>query len=252
MKRWGFWGLGIVLAGAVGCGPLMGGGSGPVPPAGPKTVQADVIGGVIWLDQYVSASGSTSEATAWLVKIATPDPTPYRLTIADSHCEVVPPLATGNFIPADAGPFVAFTSGAAHLISPWNGSEYDSGTHLGAIPGGTGWTVTASGGADISAGELANVRLPGTLTSVVAPAIDPGQPATITWNPTGADTAVIHLSGGSTDTECYPSDSGSFVVPADLTSALGAGVVASVFTMNEDVVTIGGRDVRVIGASFSN
>jgi len=112
--------------------------------------------------------------------------------------------------------------------------------------------VSAAGGAFIPAGSFASLRLPKVLTNVVQPTITAGQTATFTWTPTGADSMIVSLynqaRGGAV--VCYPADSGSFTVPADVTTAAGSGGWSTLVAFDASVVTVGGRDILLFGDSY--
>lgn len=241
--------------GGGGAGGAGGAASGPG-----KALHVDKRGGVILVRAMPEGFGFDVHLYASMTPEALPP-----LTIGDGHCDVgspwmspfLPPwlpdpieatdLDLGPTVTAD-GPLGSFQATPESAMS----FDYLYGQAFADPPYGSTWTISNAGSASgLPAGLLATVKLPGKIdlgnTSELL--ITPGEAVEATFSGgAGADTIHMHIQGTSGSADCYPPPGAtSFVIPAEITSAVGAHATIYLFAEKVDVVTIGGRDVLVVG-----
>lgn len=228
-----------------------GGAGGAVSGAG-KTLHVDKRGGVI----LVRAMPEGFAFDVHLYASTTPEALP-PLTIGDGHCDVGSPwtadlivgtdLDLGPTVTAD-GPLGSFQATPASATS----FDYLYGHASADPPYESTWAISNAGSASgLPASSLATVKLPGKidLGNTLEISITPGEAVEATFSGgAGADTIHMHIQGSSGSADCYPPPGAtSFVIPAEITSAVGAQATIYLYAEKIDVITIGGRDVLVIG-----
>lgn len=199
----------------------------------------------------------------------------------DGTCHVTPHSDAGSRLIAvtglDLGPSLSVT-GPAEFAAPLSTSEVDSNLdgvhafpatetldvqHQGTLYGysagvvGAGasgsYTISNDGAADgLPAQTLATVQVPTAITAegdyTLATFMTPGEPAAVAWSGGGGAQAIhVYLDGDDATGDCYVDPSHrSFVIPADITQALGANGQAVISALVASDLDIDGRIVHLV------
>lgn len=242
-----FAGCAAVAAGAFGCsgGSKSSGGGG--------SITLTLTGGVVLL----AANASQVFANAEFYSNVTPAPAPFTLQFGTDTCELVNTSTSGNPTVTDlnVGSTVTFVSGATTLVAM---KDTTSGISYGlfqaaSVPLGADYTIAVSGTGAIAAGTIGTVRVPMIPTLSGTPTLTPGSPANISFTAnTGADyiTVDVASSDGSVDYICNSKDDGTFTIPADVTTAVGAGADVSLQAIKFNKFDFNGKEVVTAGFTF--
>ena len=240
-------GCGLVAGGALGCsGGKSGGGGG-----GSITLTLD--GGVVFL----AANSSQRFASAEFYSSVSPAPTPFTLEFGTDTCELSTTSTSGNptVTSRSVGSTVSFTSGATTIVAT---KDTSSGITYGVFEGigaplGADYTVAVSGTAGIAAGTIGTLHVPLAAVLTGTPTLTPGSPSDIVFTPnTGADYVTVQVSnaGDTVSYSCNSKDDGSFTIPANVTSAVGATGQVSVQSIKFGKITFDGKEVVLVGLTF--
>lgn len=239
-------GCAAVAAGAFGC-------SGGSKSSGGGSITLTPTGGVV----LFAASASQVFARAEFYSNVTPAPAPFTLEFGTDTCELVNTSTSGNPTVTDlsVGSTVTFASGAATLVAM---KDTTSGITYGffqtmTVPLGADYTIAVSGTGAIAAGTIGTVHVPRVPTLSGTPTLTPGSPANISFTAnTGADYITVNVasSDGSVEYACNSKDDGSFTIPADVTTAVGAGADVFVEAIKLSKFDFNGKEVAAAGFSF--
>lgn len=239
--------LALLLAGSALVAACAGGGAGGSGSGGSALTITKDAGEV-----HVIARAAGGVAAAELFSDVQPaHATTVRLD--DDQCKPRPTSAgPTTSVPLDAGTSLALVTSTSSIAIPATGvgSWAASGLELAADGD---YALTNSGGPDLPAGTIAQLHTPKQpvlLGVATPPPITPGTPLDLTFTtPTGASTVIIEVTGGSgasaVDYLCDSKDDGTFTIPAEVTSAAGAGATYTISAVSLQKVSLAGRDLLV-------
>lgn len=241
----------LLAAAAVACTTGCTGGDGGGGGGGTQVITVADYGGFIAVE--------ASEGSAYLSAVffsdlsVTPDPGPIRIGATD---ECVLEEDTGNptvsvtFL--DVGADVTATSGANTIVAvkDTSGGIFYSGDGTGDVD--MTYDISVAGSGDVAAGQIASIYVPPPMVQPSSLTIVPGTPLNITWTPTGSDVVEIYLEDFdfTVSYQCSVEDDGSFTVPGDVTTAIGADGDVYLWNHSSDVITFEGRKVVLSGEPF--
>lgn len=162
----------------------------------------------------------------------------------------------GTFTDLDVGASATFETGANQLVmlrDTSGGISYD-GFVSTAFPTDAAYTLSVVGTGAIPAQTVGSVLMPSILVPTVG-TLTPGEPLEVTW--TGGDGAsfvVINVDDGSTNPtvsySCNVANDGSFSIPGDVTTAVGANGSVTVFPTTVELGSLEGRTVLMQSVPF--
>lgn len=232
----------LVFVAACAGGGGGGGGGGP----GPALV-IEIDGGSAEI-----VAGTTGKLKAAFITSSTAGPKSYRL--ADDRClELAPGGGPSTSSPVEAGTKVSWSTSAGTVVldAPKIGIGIYGATNVNAAADAE-WTITNAGGTDLPAQTIGVIRTPRTLivNASTLPPVVAGQPLILDFTPdTGATFVEIRLVGQSKDYRCNAVDDGIFVVPADVTQAVGDNAIYSIIPTTLAKVSVDGRDFLLRASS---
>lgn len=231
--------MAIFATTGVGCS---GGDSG----GGGVTIDGGVVG--VYL-----GSGFTAVSASFYSDIS-PKPASARLTPTD-ECELQeagdPGSTTITYL--DVGAEVEAVSGSTTVVASrdTSGGAINYFGLLSSVgPANATYSISVAGSADLEAGQIAEIFVPDTLT-IPLPAIVPGESLTLEWTATGADSIFLLLgdAGATVSYYCSVEDDGTFVVPGEVTQAVGADGGMYFGNTNFHTVEVNGRTVLLVGGT---
>lgn len=237
----------VSVAAAAACtgGDDGGGGGGSV------NLRIGDIGGFV-LVAAGSQGGFGNAALYDEVVVGNPDEV---VEIAFGNDECIPPTAdteiTYSYL--DAGASMTAVSGSFSvpmLKDTTDGITY-GGFVSGAAPSGTDWTVSNSGSGAVPAGTIVSVYVPTKLEySGTGQITTPGTAQEVEW--TGAAGAnyvsvTVFDSNDEQVYECRPANDGSFTIPAQVTTAAGAGGTFEISGFLYETADFQGKTLVVVG-----
>lgn len=176
----------------------------------------------------------------------TPDPGPIRVGPTD-ECVFNGPNPTQAATYLDVGDDVTATSGASTVVAVKNtsGGIYYYGEGTGEADGT--FEIAVAGTDEVAAGQIASIRVPPPMVQPSSLTLVPGEPLEVTWTPTDSDVVefTLHAADFSVRYDCSAEDDGAFTIPADVTTAIGAGGTVSASNYCDEVITLEGRKVII-------
>ena len=214
------------------------------------SIESDNYGGLI-----VLATGGASGGFALAEFYTAVSPAGQIIEIPGPSNECELDVADSfTFTYSDVGNSVTFASGASTLTavkSTAGGAIFYStpGIVAGNYPTDATYDIGVTGGDSIG-----SLYVPNAVTLDGSPSTVAGEPLDITYSiNTGADVITIAVSNlaGTVNYVCYSSDDGAYTIPAEVTTAVGAGADISVSAQNYEIFTLGnGREVLAISQSL--
>lgn len=216
------------------------------------SISSDNYGGFVFL---LTGGASGGYAIAEFYSAVSPLGQTIEIPGPSNECEL-DVEDSYSFTYEDVGDSVTFASGAAALTavqtSAGGGLYYvTNGIVAGNYPTDATYDIGVTGGDSIG-----SLYVPNPVTLDGSPTIVPGQALDITYSiDTGADVILVTVDDGTvsptTSYSCYSSDDGAFTIPAEVTTAVGAGGAITVSAQNYEIFTLGnGREVLAISQGF--
>lgn len=241
---------------AAGCdGGDDGGGGG-----GGNTISWDDYGGYISIETYADPGFPETYLDATLfASIDFPGAEPSRITEPEIGTCAQDADGGGGDIPdityLDAGNSITATGPEFSIVADlFTGGtlEYFEG-YVDSAATGT-FTVTVAGGADVPAGQIATITVPGPVTYDPITSVTPGEPLEITYDaPVGTSHVEIDLEHSEEDVyiTCWADpDDTSFTVPGSMTELVDADAFVDVYGESHQFLQIAGKTVIVSGESY--